>query len=208
MQEYEEPLPAPKAARAPEANEEIVQTLMALGLGSLNACKRAALGVGNANADLAAAWLMEHMNDADIDNPVVQANQGGAVVNPDDVEMLTAMGFSARQAEIALKRSQNDPQRAADWLFSHVDELDAIVAQEAENRVQVQEKWNDGAGKYELVGIISHLGKSTDHGHYVAHVKKASDKQWYFFNDGKVAISEAPPFEVGYLYMFRRKDIK
>lgn len=30
----------------------------------------------------------------------------------------------------------------------------------------------DGAGRYELVGIISHIGANTACGHYVCHVKK------------------------------------
>ena len=43
---------------------------------------------------------------------------------------------------------------------------------------------DDGEGKYSLIGIISHLGKNTDHGHYVCHLKK--DGQWLLFNDEKV----------------------
>ena len=34
------------------------------------------------------------------------------------------------------------------------------------------------------MAIISHIGRNTDHGHYVCHVKK--DGQWAFFNDEKV----------------------
>ena len=43
---------------------------------------------------------------------------------------------------------------------------------------------DDGEGKYTLTEIISHIGKSTDHGHYVCHIKK--DGQWVLFNDEKV----------------------
>lgn len=43
---------------------------------------------------------------------------------------------------------------------------------------------NDGPGKYNLVGIISHLGSNTNMGHYVCHVKKKG--VWYIFNDAKV----------------------
>ncbi len=45
---------------------------------------------------------------------------------------------------------------------------------------------DDGEGKYTLMGIISHLGKNTDHGHYVCHLKK--DGQWLLFNDEKVRV--------------------
>jgi ubiquitin carboxyl-terminal hydrolase 5/13 len=44
----------------------------------------------------------------------------------------------------------------------------------------------DGPGTYTLFAVISHIGKSTDHGHYVAHIKK--DGQWAFFNDEKVCL--------------------
>jgi hypothetical protein len=44
---------------------------------------------------------------------------------------------------------------------------------------------DDGEGKYTLFAIISHIGKNTDHGHYVCHVRKNSG-QWVLFNDEKV----------------------
>lgn len=37
-----------------------------------------------------------------------------------------------------------------------------------------------------MMAIISHIGRNTDHGHYVCHVKK--DNQWAFFNDEKVTV--------------------
>jgi ubiquitin carboxyl-terminal hydrolase 5/13 len=62
----------------------------------------------------------------------------------------------------------------------------------------------DGTGIYNLVGFASHMGTSTACGHYVCHIKK--DNQWVIFNDEKVAVSENPPFGLGYLYLFRRAD--
>ena len=43
---------------------------------------------------------------------------------------------------------------------------------------------DDGEGIYSLMAIISHIGKSTDHGHYVCHIKK--NGQWVLYNDEKV----------------------
>lgn len=60
----------------------------------------------------------------------------------------------------------------------------------------------DGPGEYELLGIISHMGKNTMCGHYVCHVKK--DGRWVIFNDEKVAASAHPPLDLGYLYLFKR----
>ena len=59
----------------------------------------------------------------------------------------------------------------------------------------------DGPGRYELFGVVSHMGGNTACGHYVAHVK--IEGQWHIFNDRKVAISQKPPLELGYLYFYR-----
>lgn len=42
-----------------------------------------------------------------------------------------------------------------------------------------------GSGMYELQGFICHIGKNTDHGHYVCHLKKPNG-EWVFCNDDKV----------------------
>lgn len=62
----------------------------------------------------------------------------------------------------------------------------------------------DGDGKYELVGLVSHIGKNTGSGHYVAHLKK--DGRWVIFNDEKVALSQDPPIRHAYMYLFQRSD--
>jgi len=56
--------------------------------------------------------------------------------------------------------------------------------------------------EYELFAFISHLGANTQCGHYVCHIKK--DGRVGPLNDQKVALSEDPPFEFGYLYFFER----
>jgi uncharacterized repeat protein (TIGR04076 family) len=88
------------------------------------------------------------------------------------------------------------------------------------------------AGKYSLLAVISHLGRCTDHGHYVCHIKK--EGQWIFYNDEKVekedgvvcnhclhsfcsylftpsfhyssqvAQSKVPPLDLGFMYLFKR----
>lgn len=56
-----------------------------------------------------------------------------------------------------------------------------------------------------MVGMISHIGKHTGSGHYVAHLKRP-DLGWVIFNDDKVALSESPPFHHAYMYLFQRSD--
>ena len=63
---------------------------------------------------------------------------------------------------------------------------------------------SDGPGQYELLGIISHMGSNTGCGHYVSHIKK--EGRWCLYNDRKVAVSESPPLNLGYMYVYQRKD--
>lgn len=55
---------------------------------------------------------------------------------------------------------------------------------------------------YKLVAFISHMGTSTQVGHYVCHILK--EDRWVIFNDSKVAISQNPPKDLGYLYLYKR----
>lgn len=49
------------------------------------------------------------------------------------------------------------------------------------------------------------MGTSSQVGHYVCHIlKDAADVGWVIFNDNKVAISQNPPKELGYLYLYQR----
>ncbi|KAI7908258.1 uncharacterized protein BX663DRAFT_493537 [Cokeromyces recurvatus] len=42
-------------------------------------------------------------------------------------------------------------------------------------------------GQYELVAVLTHVGRSADSGHYIAWVKKAED-EWHKFDDDKVSV--------------------
>jgi ubiquitin carboxyl-terminal hydrolase 5/13 len=55
-----------------------------------------------------------------------------------------------------------------------------------------------------LLHRVSHIGKNTGSGHYVAHIKR--NGKWVIYNDEKVALSENPPLQHAYLYLFQRKD--
>ena len=110
----------------------------------------------------------------------------------------------------ALKHCAGAADRAADWLFSHMDDLDgAIAALESPATAsasgpKTQVPLEDGDGNYTLVGLVSHIGKNTGSGHYVAHLKK--DGKWVIFNDEKVALSKDPPIQHAYMYLFQRND--
>lgn len=121
--------------------------------------------------------------------------------------MIISMGFSVTQATKALKATGNNIERAIDYIFSHQDELDIEDIQESEaaptsSAGQQNKNCRDGEGKYRLKAFISHMGTSSQVGHYVCHILK--DNQWVIFNDNKVALSQAPPKDLGYLYLYER----
>ncbi|CDF33158.1 unnamed protein product [Chondrus crispus] len=195
---------------------EIVAQIIAMGF-SENGAKRAALATKNAGAEASMEWVFAHMSDSDFNEPLpapedTSPQAGAGQFRAEDVSNLTAMGFTDKQAQAALKATGGSLERAADWLFSHADDLDSAVA------AVTNESGNSGCGsgesalsgsiidgepKYELLGFASHLGSNTGCGHYVAHIKK--EARFVLFNDEKVAVSQNPPTDLGFLYIYRRK---
>jgi ubiquitin carboxyl-terminal hydrolase 5/13 len=52
--------------------------------------------------------------------------KGGADDVPRDlVDMMMAMGFPEKKCIKALKKCDNNPERATDWLFSHMEDPDS-----------------------------------------------------------------------------------
>ena len=93
---------------------------------------------------------------------------------------------------------------AIDYIFANEDELSSIELS-ASTDAQSSSKNDlvrDGSEKYKLFALISHMGNSTTCGHYVSHVLKYD--RWVIFNDDKVAISENPPKDLAYLYLYKR----
>jgi len=112
--------------------ESIVAQCVAMGF-SENGCKRAALATNNTSAEAAMEWIFAHMQDSNFNNPIEQYGTGvggAAQVSPESVEMLMGMGFQKKHAEKALKECGSDIERAADWLFSRMDSLDAMDVDE------------------------------------------------------------------------------
>lgn len=218
-QPHEEELPelVGQAPSPPPMDPAVLEQLMVMGFPP-EACKRAIFFTKNSGAEAATQWIMEHIADADFAAPFVppgtdtgKSTSGAAfVADPMGLEMLMGMGFTTQQATKALKETQNNTERAVDWIFSHTDELNSMAmggdGQEteaaAEPSTSSAAQYRDGTGKYKLVAFISHMGSSSQVGHYVCHILK--DGQWVIFNDNKVAISQNPPKELGYLYLYQR----
>ncbi|KAK3067240.1 ubiquitin C-terminal hydrolase Ubp14, partial [Teratosphaeriaceae sp. CCFEE 6253] len=204
-------------------NEAALEMLTAMGFPRVR-CEKALHATGNSDAEVATAWLFEHMEDADIDGPM-QAPSGGAAgagsaaVDPESIENLGNMGFSAPQARQALKETGGDMQRAVDWLFSHPDAVgdfgdDAPAAEPVDAGLATTSDaaaMDDRPAHFALKAIVCHKGSSIHAGHYVAFIKKAmqgrQDEGWALFNDKKVALgADADEMKkFAYIYFFRRE---
>ncbi|XP_055373009.1 ubiquitin carboxyl-terminal hydrolase 5 [Condylostylus longicornis] len=187
---------------SPPMDEKVLNSLVEMGF-PIDACKRAIFSTKNSGLEPATQWIMEHITDSDFNDrfvpPGLENQKSGSFrADPNSLEMLMGMGFNEIQAIKALKATENNIERATDWIFSHQGDLDG-----AENDEEpCTPKMRDGSSKYRLVGFISHMGTSSQVGHYVCHLLK--DNQWIIFNDSKVAISQNPPKELGYLYLYER----
>nr|CAG4636782.1 EOG090X0181 [Ceriodaphnia reticulata] len=193
----------------PAVDMIIVESLTEMGFPAA-ACKRAATFTHGKGLEAATQWIMEHMDDPDFLAPLPAAVSGNFKPDEEAVAMLQSMGFSRAQCIKALQNTDNNVERAADWIFSHPDEINsddfALVETAPVNPpADVEPTFADGPPVYELAAFISHMGTSTSVGHYVCHIKR--DGRWVIYNDEKVAVSENPPFELGYLYLYRRSSV-
>jgi ubiquitin carboxyl-terminal hydrolase 5/13 len=171
--------------------------------------------------------VFEHNTDPDFNDPIpddADNMQFNTVNDVDDgvvMSLVESLGvFTADQVRFALKECNGVPDRAANWLFSNMDNLDTLIVSASLRNMEDKHKisanvskattmnWEDGEGKYTLKGMISHIGKNTGSGHYVAHLKKFVDDEWKWiiFNDEKVALSLHPPKLHAYLYIYQRTD--
>ncbi|XP_034950209.1 ubiquitin carboxyl-terminal hydrolase 5 [Chelonus insularis] len=172
----------------------------------VEACKRALYFTENRGLEAATHWLLEHVMDSDFSEPFIPPgvadNSDNTQYKPniEDLKCLLGFGFTESEATKALKATDNNVERAVDWIISHQHELDSVDM--AESHKKPEEEFRDGNTNYKLVGFISHMGTSPMVGHYVCHLLK--DNRWVIFNDEKVALSENPPKELGYIYVYQR----
>ena len=96
---------------------------------------------------------------------------------------LLSMGIDDGKARRALRATDNNFDRALDWVFSHGDDEDvaaaAPTAAVAPTSSVVRPVLEHGKphtaatpALYDLFAMVSHIGSNVNTGHYVAHVKK------------------------------------
>ncbi|KAK6542567.1 hypothetical protein TWF694_006515 [Orbilia ellipsospora] len=199
-------------------NAEAMAQLEGMGFPAVR-CQKALYNTGNSDAETAMNWLFQHMEDADIDAPLVIQGSGGgsggaSSADPEKIEMLMSMGFSEAQAKKGLKETGGDVERAVEWVFSHPDDMgdDDTAAAATETAGESVEKVlagnSDTPANFRLHSIVCHKGGSIHAGHYVAFIRKVVDgkETWVLFNDEKVVegadVEEMKKF--AYVYFFDR----
>lgn len=191
---------------------------------SLDGSQRAAFNTRETNnLETAVNWAMTHMEDADFNAPFQlpkpksaaakkPAPAGAKSYNEDAIASIISFGFTRKQAMKALDATGNNLERAADWVFTHPDELmdvdegsapaPSAASTSGGTASATPAGFRDGCERYKLVGFVSHMGSNANVGHYVAHLLK--DDRWVIFNDENVALSENPPKDLAYLYLYKR----
>uniref|UniRef100_A0A8C1KCY4 Ubiquitin carboxyl-terminal hydrolase n=1 Tax=Cyprinus carpio TaxID=7962 RepID=A0A8C1KCY4_CYPCA len=223
----------------PEIDESSVMQLAEMGF-PLEACRKAVYYTGNMGAEMAFNWIIAHMEEPDFAEPLaVPTYMEPDLPSPslpttsaldnqppeESISILTSMGFPRHHTIQALKATNNNLERALDWIFTHPDceEESEAMSDTADTEPNDNSFSNgnahsdsslspdqdlssprvrDGPGRYELFAFISHMGASTMSGHYVCHIKK--EGRWLIYNDHKVCLSERPPKDLGYMYFYRR----
>nr|DBA26197.1 TPA: hypothetical protein GDO54_010490 [Pyxicephalus adspersus] len=220
------PIVIPDDPKAPDIDESSVMQLAEMGF-PLEACRKAVYYTGSMGAELAFNWIIAHMEDPDFAEPLTipgftatastlpSYGQTALVNQPPEeiVALISSMGFQRNQAIQALRATNNNLERALDWIFSHpeceeecANTSQSIDSENNQNGILTNNdegpRIKDGNGRYELFAFVSHVGTSTMSGRYVCHIKK--EGRWVIYNDHKVTSSERPPKELGYLYFYHR----
>ncbi|KAG5652383.1 hypothetical protein H0H81_005213, partial [Sphagnurus paluster] len=208
------------AATAPEFNAAALAQLEGMGF-PLVRSQKALLATGNSDAEAAMEWLFAHMDDPDIDTPIVLSQSASASATseppPEQIAMLADMRFAPAQAHKALRETNGDAERAVEWLFNHPDDTGEDASAPAAAPAQVEVPGSKVVpAQYRLKAFVSHKGPSVHSGHYVAHIRMGrgggEGEGWILFNDEKVvkadeeSVRELPVKNLAYLYFFERLE--
>lgn len=220
-------------------NQDALDQLMAMGF-SERRSKRALGETGNINAEIAMnAYLLLHLDDQsdDLEEEMGESNQeinnknkknrNEMIVPPDLVAILTDAGFTKEQSIRALESTENNIERAFDWILSHdhpsspsflSDNPQTFPSPHSDyknnkNNNQKEKIEEIKTFKYELIGFASHRGSSMQCGHYIAHRWDSDRKCWLMCNDEKIVSIEDKNTlfdhaKDGYIYLYKRIEIK
>ena len=196
-------------------NQENVNYLLQCGIPELGA--KWALYLSNHDPEVALGLYCENADNPEYKKPLPKIKKKKGKSGDDDlagvslasVESLMSMGFDKKKAIIALKKTNGNVDSAINLIFSEPNLGEEN--QNDDNKMDIideSKNLNEGNGSlYDMYGFITHLGKNTDHGHYVCHLRQEGNK-WTYFNDSKVTLWEEPPIKKGYIYFYRNLSNK
>ena len=153
-------------------NEEASALLTGMGFPGRRV-EKALHATGNADVESAMNWLFAHMEDPDIDEPLVlnqaSAKKDGLPQDPEKIAALTEMGIDVSRAKIALAATDGDVNRALDWVFSHPDDdLGGNENDDSGSDALLESQETPGfdaiPAKYQLQSIVCHKGGSVHAG--------------------------------------------
>ena len=104
-------------------DETIVAQLLSMGF-SENGSRRAVIATHNSDPETAMAWVFEHMDDANFNEPILDEDQTAVTITSvsstepavpahaaEAVDMIASMGYTADQASAALKSCDYNLER-------------------------------------------------------------------------------------------------
>lgn len=215
----EEELPEDDTAQAKEFeyNQPALQSLLEMGFPE-NRAMKALYNTGNSNAEAAMSWLFEHMEDPDIDAPLVisEGKPPGNEPNPDSMEMMLAMGLNSKLSKKALILFNGNVEQSIEWVFSHPDDDGELSTAESPKSSmdiisELENNEDSKNGTYKVIGVVCHKGTSSHSGHYVAFIKKNinGESKWVLFNDEKVVLTDDNTLKEieksAYFYLYKKE---
>ncbi|EPS31280.1 hypothetical protein PDE_06235 [Penicillium oxalicum 114-2] len=212
----EELLPELEESASFTPNPEVMDQLLAMGFPSTR-CEKALHATGNSDPEAAMNWLFAHMEDPDIDEPLVLAQTSGSqnagAQDESKIAQLGEMGIEPSRARKALAATDGDVERAVDWVFTHPDDGDETMESEGNADVPQQAGpigYATLPARYQLRSIVCHKGTSVHAGHYVAFIRKTRPGEqslsWVLYNDEKVVECDKVDDmkQTAYLYFLTR----
>lgn len=161
--------------------------------------------------------------------PAAPAAAPEVTPDADIVQMAVAMGFSANAGRRAALATQNaGADHAVNWIMANMDlpglnddptqstqcNDTAIPAPAPAHASAAADAAGPGVGssQYSLVGMVTHQGKNSTHGHYICHTLRkestGSKLQWVLFNDRKALKPVTLPKGVAFMYLYKQKGME
>lgn len=147
-------------------NPGVLDQLLNMGFPAAR-CEKALHATGNSDPEAAMNWLFAHMEDPDIDEPLVldQSTCVSKDAEQDEgkIMQLGEMGIEAARARRALAATDGDVNRALDWVFSHPE--DEVEDTQAGSDVHRELSGYDSRPAfYQVRSIVCHKGTSVHAG--------------------------------------------